>query len=94
MADRSGGRLLSVKKLFVVSKGFNTVEGKRRTFHSLGHSIGNQGQTAEAVALLTATLATQQRVLGSGHPQTQRTVQQLQHWQQHEVFFVSSIQNV
>ena len=38
MADRSGGRLFSDNPL-VLAK-FNTVEGQRRTFHSLGHAIG------------------------------------------------------
>ena len=51
--------------------------------YSLAIALGNKGQTAEAVALLTATLATQQRVLGPGHPDTSKTAQELQHWQLH-----------
>ena len=42
------------------------------TARTLAITLGKQGQTAEAVALLTATLATQQRVLGPGHPDTQK----------------------
>ena len=41
-------------------------------------TLGNQAQTAEAMALLTATLVTQQRVLGPGNLVTQRTAQDLQ----------------
>ena len=49
---------------------------------ALAAALGKQGHTEEAVALLTAALATQQRVLGPGNPHTQQTMQLLQLLQQ------------
>ena len=49
---------------------------------ALALALCGQGQTTAAVALLTATLATQQRVLGPAHPDTQETAKMLQGIQQ------------
>ena len=48
---------------------------------TLAITLGNHGQ-AEAEALFTATLATQQRVQGLAHPHTQQTEHALQRFQQ------------
>ena len=45
-------------------------------------SLPREWRNNNAEALFTATLATQQRVLGSGQLDTQKTAQELQHFQQ------------
>ena len=52
------------------------------TARILATTLGRLGQAAAVEALLTATLATQERVLGPGHPHTQQTAQELRHLQQ------------